>query len=126
MAVGAKQSEVLQRVVVAVPVDVMERHGGRRGEPLGDPAALAAVHFQALRKEPGLQMGAVDSTAVDQVCLDRRAVRTRDESSTSRGVHQRLASEPESRLAIGDRMAQVVEPLDFAPVVAPVERGSIE
>jgi hypothetical protein len=47
MAVRAQELEVLQPVVVSVPVDVMELEGERRAMPLAQPAFLAPVSLEA-------------------------------------------------------------------------------
>jgi hypothetical protein len=56
VTVGADDLKVLETVVPRVTVDVVEGHGERAAQPIGDPAQLTPVLLQAGVEEIGLEV----------------------------------------------------------------------
>src|SRR3712207_3958428 len=73
VAVRAEQLEVLEPVVVAVPVDVVERHAQRRAAPLLEAAALAPVLLEPQAEEPPLHVP--PAAPASEQLLDRHGAR---------------------------------------------------
>jgi hypothetical protein len=79
VAVWAEQRDVLERVVETIAVDVMKGHRDRLSKPFLDPAAFAAVLLQPGLEQALLEVAPVRSAPSDQILLDWRSVRSRNE-----------------------------------------------
>jgi hypothetical protein len=121
VAVGAQKKQVLEPVVVAIAVDVVEGHGERLAPPNVDLALLAAVLLQAGAQQPSLDVVSIAPPAGDEQFVDRDRLRTTQDSAPLPRLVPRPPGETESLLAFGDRVTRVVIPLDLLPVVAAVE-----
>jgi len=106
-----------ERVVVAIPVDVVQRHRDRPAPPLGQPAFLAPILLQPQRDQAPLQVRTV-SRGAEQL-LDRHGLRARADLAPRHGVGEALARHPEAPLALSDAVALVVVRLYRSPVVPP-------
>jgi hypothetical protein len=120
VAIRTEHHEILDAVVQTVAIRVMQRHGQRRIEPIGDAATLAPVLLQAFGEQAALEVRPVHSSPRDEVISQRRAVRTRLDRPTSSGVHEGLAGETEPLLTFSNRTSCVVEALNGIPVVPAV------
>jgi len=119
VAVRAQQLEVLEPVVAAVAVDVVQREAERSAAPVRDPAQLAAIFLEPEPDEAAFEMPALPAAA--EQLIERHRLRPRHDIPAEPRVVERLAAEPETRHARGDRVAFVVEALDLRPVVSPIE-----
>lgn len=71
MTVATQQLEVVEPVVEAIAVDVMQRKRNGKPTPFGEATPFAHAPLQALVKEPYFQMVPTRAPADDQVILDR-------------------------------------------------------
>jgi hypothetical protein len=69
VAVGTEQSEVAERVVRAIAVDVIEFEGRRLSLPFLDPATLAARLFQAVVEEALLEVARMYDAARHELLI---------------------------------------------------------
>lgn len=79
MAIGTKQPQVLETVVIAIPVHVMKRHVEPSTSPLAEAAALAFFSFQPRPHQPDLEVVPTSVDALDQQFGQRESVRSRDD-----------------------------------------------
>jgi hypothetical protein len=126
VAVRAQQAQVVEPVVVAMSVDVVQRHAQRAPAPLRDAAALAPVRLEPEGEQALLEV--LSAPRRRQQLLQGHRLRPRgDVTALARGVERR-SREAEPLLALGDRVSGVVVPLYLRPVVtaiAPiVDRGA--
>jgi hypothetical protein len=115
VAVRAQQLQVLDPVVVADTVDVMQRERQRQIPPGVDATQLAPGLLQTGGDQAESEMHPI--AFADKQLSDRHGVRARHDRSSSSGAVPRLAREAEALLARGDAVAEVVVALDLDPVV---------
>src|SRR5436305_1647114 len=77
VAVRAEEAEVLEAVVVANPVLVVQLQAQPRAEPVGDAAALAPALLEAFGEESLLEVSPSRPPADYQQCFDRNQPRSR-------------------------------------------------
>src|SRR5688500_15974623 len=106
MAVGAQQLEVPHPVVPPVAVHVVERHGQRSPEPLGEPALLTAVLFEPCGDQSFLQVRSVPWRTEQR--FDRHRPRAGYYFAALHRIHEGLAGEAELKLTGTDAVASVV------------------
>jgi hypothetical protein len=121
VAVPAKKLEILDSVVTAITIDVVQLHIQRLTHPTGDPAALAAVLLQTLLDQALLEMTATRLGApCDKQLLNRDLTRTGRNRSPSHGMSTRRGAKAESLHALAYGKPRCVGFADRAPVVASV------
>jgi hypothetical protein len=117
MAVRAKQLKVLEPVVVAFTVDVVEGHRKWSPAPFGDPADFALIRLQAAAEQAHLEVVAVNLSSPHQVKLDRCGSRPGKQQSDPHCAVPGIRAETERASAVSYGVPLVVVPLDRRPVV---------
>jgi hypothetical protein len=113
VAVGAEDLEVLQSVVVTLPIDVVQCEWDRMPPPFTESAGLAAPSLEAGVEQPTLEVVAVASHACDEKLLQRKTSRARGDSASMDRVVPRGLVESEHLLAVRDTASVLVIPPDF-------------
>ena len=83
MAVGAKQSDVLESVVIAHTIDMVEVQRKRSTEPLSDAASRARVRHEPFADKPSLEAAKVVTGAVLDEDLRSACIRSLTLSRTA-------------------------------------------
>ena len=123
VAVGTEDLEVLEPVVLAVTVDVVQRQGNRSVVPLLRAARLAPTGLQASVVQALLYVVAIASRPRHQELIEGYAAGSRrDEPAPDRLVPSR-AAKPEGRPTCCDAVAPLVELAHGLPVVPLSELG---
>jgi hypothetical protein len=100
----------------------MQMHVQRLSQPLGDPAAFAAVFFQAGVQEPSLEVRPVGPPSGHEEALQRHLPGARDDVAAPNRSVPRVATEAEALQTLGHGEAVLINCLlDSVPVMATSE-----
>lgn len=95
MAVRTEDSQILQPVVVAITVDVVQLKRRRLTEPLGDPTSFAAPLLDPVADQPLLEFTALDDAAgIEMVCRWNTNSSSPATSTLIAGIGKSQASQP--------------------------------
>src|SRR4051812_6088122 len=118
MAVRAEQLEVLEPVVVAIAIHVVQLERDRETAPCGESAFLASLSLDSGRDQPKLDVVPAPPAPARQQNVKGHRVWTRDDLPALYRLVPRCLGEAELLLALADRVSRVVVALNFGPVVA--------
>ena len=123
VAIGTEKDEVLQTVVRAVAVLVMDLDAELPPTPTGDPTFLAAILLYPAFNEALLEVAStVSRVALDEQKLQGLGTRSRHDVAPDYRLRPTAAVKAKALLALAHRQAAVVCLLDLDPVVALGER----
>jgi hypothetical protein len=117
MAVRTEKVEVLDAIVQAVAIDVVQRHRKWPSAPVSYAAAFAPILLQASREEALLEVPTVPMSVAGKDFFQRLKPWPRDEQPAAHGIRPRCLREPEGPLTFADAVAGVVVRLHGRPVV---------
>jgi hypothetical protein len=117
MAVRAQNLKVLEPVVVAVAVDVMQGERDPEAPPFSQPTCLAATRLDPGIEQTSLEVITVAPRASNQELLEWNPRRPRGDQASLYGGVPGLLVEPEVGAAIVDAVAFLIEMTDGVPVV---------
>jgi hypothetical protein len=118
VAVAAQKDDVLEPVVGAVTVHVVELRVERLSAPFGDSALLAPVLLQTFGKQAKLEVMAACPTTDDKQVFDRRCAGSRHHVAALLCLMPTSEVEAELLRTLANRQTGVVDPLYFVPVVS--------
>jgi hypothetical protein len=117
VTVGTKEPDVLDPVIGAISIDVVQSHVERCASPCRDPTLLAAILLDAGLDQAKLEIPSTASAVGHEHFLKRRFPRTGHDSAALDRLMPRCEIEAEARGALPDRKAAVIGALDLRPVV---------
>ena len=121
VAVRAEEFKILEPVVVAIAVHVVQRHRERLPAPVGDPALLAPILLEPRTEEPVLKVASSARSSRHKELANRRDPVAWHEFASLHGFSPSIAGETEAIHASAQRQAGIHRALDLRPVVSQCE-----